>query len=197
MSTMTSQITSLTLSTQPFIQAQIKWNIKASRHWSLWGEFTGDRWIPRTNGQQRGKCFHLMTSSWHRLVSVHLPVPWLLSSWPTYERLNRDELTFTLDQLVEYLFMNLMNGGMNVITFTSKGSMQGEMVLLITFTTTRNGRSSRQPVDWHALSRIKDKEHNPWAFEHSLIYEASLRNVRNYFTRDPFNNIGSLYSQLG
>ena len=23
-----------------------------------------DRWIPRTNGQQRGKCFHLMTSSW-------------------------------------------------------------------------------------------------------------------------------------
>ena len=23
-----------------------------------------DRWIPRSNGQQRGKCFHLMTSSW-------------------------------------------------------------------------------------------------------------------------------------
>ena len=23
-------------------------NIKAPRHWSLWGEFTGDRWIPRT-----------------------------------------------------------------------------------------------------------------------------------------------------
>ena len=38
-------------------------NIKAPRHWSLFGEFTGDRWIPRTNGQWRGKCFHLMTSS--------------------------------------------------------------------------------------------------------------------------------------
>ena len=25
---------------------------KAPRHWSLWGEFTGDRWIPRTNGQK-------------------------------------------------------------------------------------------------------------------------------------------------
>ena len=24
-----------------------------------------DRWIPRTNGQLRGKCFHLMTSSCH------------------------------------------------------------------------------------------------------------------------------------
>ena len=30
----------------------------------LCGEFTGDRWIPRTNGQFCGKCFHLMTSSW-------------------------------------------------------------------------------------------------------------------------------------
>ena len=30
----------------------------------LWvGEFTRDRWIPRTKGQLCGKCFHLMTSS--------------------------------------------------------------------------------------------------------------------------------------
>ena len=28
------------------------------------GEFTDDRWIPRTKDQQRGKSFHLMTSSW-------------------------------------------------------------------------------------------------------------------------------------
>ena len=35
------------LFTQPFIQAQIK-KIKAPRHWFLWGEFTGDRWILRT-----------------------------------------------------------------------------------------------------------------------------------------------------
>ena len=53
------------LFTQPFIRAQIKENIKATRHWPLcWGEFTGDRWIPRTNGQWHGKCFHLMTSLW-------------------------------------------------------------------------------------------------------------------------------------
>ena len=30
----------------------------------LWGEFTCDRWIPLTKVQWRGKCFHLMTSSW-------------------------------------------------------------------------------------------------------------------------------------
>ena len=54
------------LFSQPFIQTHIKENIKAPRHWPLCGEFTGDRWIPRTNGQKRGKCFHLMTSSWRQ-----------------------------------------------------------------------------------------------------------------------------------
>ena len=38
--------------------------IKVPRHWPLCGEFTGDRRIPRTKGQWRGKCFHLMTSTW-------------------------------------------------------------------------------------------------------------------------------------
>ena len=50
---------------QLLVQAQIKENIKAPRHWPLWGEFTGDRWSSLTKGQQRGKCFNFMTSSWH------------------------------------------------------------------------------------------------------------------------------------
>ena len=49
---------------QLFVQAQIKENIKAPRHWPLWEEFIGDRWIPRMKGQWRGKSFHLMKSSW-------------------------------------------------------------------------------------------------------------------------------------
>ena len=32
-------------------KVQIKENIKAPRHWPLWGEFTDDRWILRTKGQ--------------------------------------------------------------------------------------------------------------------------------------------------
>ena len=51
MGTIASQITSLGMFTQPFVQRQIKENIKAPRHWPLCGEFTGDRWISRTNGQ--------------------------------------------------------------------------------------------------------------------------------------------------
>ena len=46
MGAMASQITSLKIFPQPFIQAQIKENIKAPRHWPLCEEFTGDRWIP-------------------------------------------------------------------------------------------------------------------------------------------------------
>ena len=45
------------LFTRLLIQAQIKENIKVPRHWPLWGEFTGDRWNPRTI---------TMTSEWPR-----------------------------------------------------------------------------------------------------------------------------------
>ena len=39
------------LSTIFIVQVQIKENIKAPRHWPLWGESTGDRWIPITKDQ--------------------------------------------------------------------------------------------------------------------------------------------------
>ena len=71
--------------TQPFIRAQIKENSKAPRHWPLCGEFIGDQWIPRINGQKRGKCFHSMTSSCITLRSEHsgrhLATFWNKISW--------------------------------------------------------------------------------------------------------------------
>ena len=62
---------------QPFVQARIKENIKAPRHWPLWSESTGDRWIPHTKGQSRRKCFHLMMSSWQSLSNwvIHWVTP--------------------------------------------------------------------------------------------------------------------------
>ena len=38
----------------------------------VWG-IHRDRWTPRTKGQLRGKCFHLMTSSCGELTSASLP----------------------------------------------------------------------------------------------------------------------------
>ena len=52
------------------------------RHWSLCREFTGDRWIPRTKGQLRGKCFHLMTSSSYFTISVLIIITTLDSTNP-------------------------------------------------------------------------------------------------------------------
>ena len=48
MGAMAAQITGLSAVTQLFVQTKMKENIKAPRHWPLWGEFTGDQWIPRT-----------------------------------------------------------------------------------------------------------------------------------------------------
>ena len=48
---MTSQSPASRLFIQPFIQAEIKENTEAPRHWPLCEEFTGDRRIPRTKGQ--------------------------------------------------------------------------------------------------------------------------------------------------
>ena len=64
MTTIASQIASLTsvYSTLYSDADQRKHQSSASLAF-VWG-IHRDRWIPRTKGQLRGKCFHLMTSSW-------------------------------------------------------------------------------------------------------------------------------------
>ena len=77
MGAVASQITSLTI---VYSTAYLgKENIKAPRHWPLWGEFTGDQRIPRTKGQLRGKCSHLMTSSWVLRTITATSCSWLVS----------------------------------------------------------------------------------------------------------------------
>ena len=51
MSAMESQIIGVLIVYSTVVRVQIKENIKAPRHWPLCGEFTRDRWIPRTKGQ--------------------------------------------------------------------------------------------------------------------------------------------------
>ena len=68
MGTIASQITSLTIVYSTVYSGADQSTSKPRVTCHLCGEFTGDRWIPRTNGQLRGKCFHLMTSSWDLAV---------------------------------------------------------------------------------------------------------------------------------
>ena len=72
MTTMASQITSLTVvySTVYSDADQRKHQSSASLAF-VWG-IHRDRWIPRTKGQLRGKGFHLMTSSWYNWGAI----PW-------------------------------------------------------------------------------------------------------------------------
>ena len=48
MSVIASQITGVSIVYSTFVQEQINENIIATRHWPFCGEFTGDRWNPRT-----------------------------------------------------------------------------------------------------------------------------------------------------
>ena len=78
MTTMASQITSLTVvySTVYSDADQRTYQSSASLAFG-WG-IHRDRWIPRTKGQLRGKCFHLMTSSWlsdYRCILRPMPSP--------------------------------------------------------------------------------------------------------------------------
>ena len=91
-----------------FYSAQIKENIKAPRHWPLCGEFTGDPWIPRTNGQLRGKCFHSMTSSWME-IPISGKAVFILKRGPgyhSYPRLYTEEVNYMRVSLLNSLIWN-------------------------------------------------------------------------------------------
>ena len=72
MTTIASQITSLTI-----VYSTVYSDADQSKHQSsvslafVWG-IHRDRWIPRTKGRLRGKCFHLMTSSCVQNIGRHL-----------------------------------------------------------------------------------------------------------------------------
>ena len=73
---------------QPFVQAYINANIKVPPHWTLWGEYTSDWWIPFTKGQWCGKCFHFKMSSCPRSYNMLLHTAQQRHMYNTYIILN-------------------------------------------------------------------------------------------------------------
>ena len=66
MGTVASQITSLTIVyTTVYSDADQRKHQSSASLAFVWG-IHRVRWSPRTKGQLRGKCFHLMTSSWYQ-----------------------------------------------------------------------------------------------------------------------------------
>ena len=69
MRAMTLQSPAPRLIAQPFVQAQITEATKAPHHWPLWGESTGDWWIPLTKASNAEN-----VSIWWRHNVIGLPL---------------------------------------------------------------------------------------------------------------------------
>ena len=123
------------LFTQRFIQTQIKENTKAPRHWPLCREFTGHWWIPRTNGQQRGKCFHLMTSSG---ANLHFRDMWHFQA--KYANISWRHI------LSEHNWYNIANCRLR-LKFTGRAMGHGSASALQWHHNERDGVSNHQPHD--------------------------------------------------
>ena len=87
MSTVASQITGVSIVYSTVCSGADQRNIKTPRHWPMWGELIGDRWIPLTKGQYNGKCLHLMTSSCRNTFATSLySIIFLLKTWHVLQR---------------------------------------------------------------------------------------------------------------
>ena len=103
-----------------------KKTIKAPRQWPLWGEFTGDRWIPHTKGQWRGKCFHLMTPSCVGVGAV----------WTNYAVLRQERITRWRMPRSRYL-TGLKLENYSFFTFTFSRPEVRKLLLFYVFTFSR------------------------------------------------------------
>ena len=70
MSTIASQITSLTIVYSTVFSDADQRKHQTSASLAFVREIQRDRWIPRTKVQLRGKCFHLITSSWTWIKTI-------------------------------------------------------------------------------------------------------------------------------
>ena len=113
MGAMAYQITSLSVVYSIVYSGADQRKHHTPRCWSLCGEFTGERWIPRTKGQYRGKCYHafddvIMETSYSLPIPNH---PNTHSLFPTYTlihiRYNQDRHQKSWQSMV--MELNLVN----------------------------------------------------------------------------------------
>ena len=78
---------------QRFVRAQIKENIKAPRHWPLWGEFTSDQSIPSQKASNAEmflfddvilEYFKCVNGNWN--ISIWLKIYWILFVWGSIDK---------------------------------------------------------------------------------------------------------------
>ena len=108
MTTMASQITSLTVVYSIVYSGTDERKNKRSASLAFVQGIHRDRWIPRTKGQLRRKCFHLMTSSWwaNTCCSDCLPLQEISLCNRTINN-NRSFLVLVMDWCAEQTILSL------------------------------------------------------------------------------------------
>ena len=121
----------------------------------LCGKFTGDRWISRTNGQLRGKCFHLMTSS----CATLLPVLWEDTCLSQYSLHITEDGCFVTqcflsswDDVYIYHVAHYSNGIMDAMTSQITG-------LTIVYSTVYSGTDQRKHQSSASLAFVRGIPH--------------------------------------
>ena len=142
---------------QPFVQAQIKENIKAPRHLPLYGEFTGDRWIPA----QRASNTENVTISWrHHVLGPEQSRPQQITTqWNLQWRhisVMASQLTGVMASRVDSLFNSF-------IGLTSKETPMPRKPLVTVDSPRKRPRNSESvSMSWrhHYLFGFSAKTHN-------------------------------------
>ena len=104
MTTMASQITSLTVVYSTVIQTQIKENIKAPRHWPLYGEFTGTGEFPAQMASNAENVSIWWRHHVYMLISASLfsgMCPYVLIVYPP--KINCEQVDIWINIHIQYL----------------------------------------------------------------------------------------------
>ena len=136
------------LFTQPFMQAQIKENIKAPRHWPLWGEFTSDRWIPH-KGLVTRKMFPFDD------VIMRIPDPNLKYMYDCSQHSDHvDSLSYSLENIIsQRYFAHTMAADHNKVIHTF-------FIVYQTF------RDDQLHMKWNMNKRVSIEVEMRWQFRY-------------------------------
>ena len=154
MITIASQITSLTfVYSIGYFDADQRKHQSSSSLAFVWG-IHRNRWILRIKGQSRGKCFHLMTSSWS--ISRYIRV--CIRAWGTHKCTEFMPWANSLTPDFSFGMMTLSNGNIFRATgplcgeFTGPGEFPAQRPVTrsfdVSFDLRPNKRLSKQPWGW-------------------------------------------------
>ena len=103
MGAMASHITGVLIVYSTVCSGADQKTIKAPSHWPLWGEFTGDRWIPLTKGQWLRKIFPFVD-----VIMFEIVLPWKIETthiWRYTTPIFRDSVLLSI--LVDYRYVRI------------------------------------------------------------------------------------------